>query len=73
MGKGTIEFQTESLPLVPDLYILDAAIEKYQSLASLDYRYACRTLQVAPGREYKGAFYLPQRWRRVESSENSVS
>jgi hypothetical protein len=24
-------------------------------------------VQISPGREFKGAFYLPQRWRRVEN------
>ncbi|MFN7646879.1 MAG: ABC transporter ATP-binding protein [Acidobacteriota bacterium] len=66
-GPGEIEFETDALPLAPDLYIVDAAIEQYRALASLDYRYACRTVQISPGREFKGAFYLPQRWRRVEN------
>lgn len=63
-GRGTIEFQCPTLPIVPGLYRVDLTVEA--SGHEVDVRQRCATLRVEPGKIANGDFYIENTWRSVE-------
>jgi ABC-type polysaccharide/polyol phosphate transport system ATPase subunit len=62
-GAGVVEFSCPELGLLPGIYYIDATIK------GNDWQYRCVTLNVAPGKIVRGAFYQPHQWRVVREQD----
>jgi ABC-type polysaccharide/polyol phosphate transport system ATPase subunit len=71
-GRGSIEFQTDQLGLLPGLYFTSIHVQQRQARDVIHYQYKSTTLRVDFDRILRGSFYLPQQWRvcRVDVDES---
>jgi ABC-type polysaccharide/polyol phosphate transport system ATPase subunit len=65
-GEGIVEFHCPVLPVVPGLYRVDLSIESNGQ--EIDLRQRCATLNVAPGKQSSGDFYIENSWKLIEGS-----
>lgn len=63
-GEGVVEFECPVLPVVPGLYRVDLSIESNGQ--EIDLRQRCATLNVAPGKQASGDFYIENSWKLFE-------
>jgi hypothetical protein len=64
-GRGIIEFQCPTLPVVPGLYRIDLAIESKG--LEIDVQQRCATLRVEPGKIAYGDFLIENTWKITET------
>lgn len=65
-GKGFIDHIIPSLPLLPGVYFLTAAVVDFPCLQTYDHRHRCFRFSVIESdkiRERNGLFYIPSQWR----------
>jgi lipopolysaccharide transport system ATP-binding protein len=60
VGHGLFEFTTDSLPLQPGFYYIDAGICMDGASHALDWHHNCFTIQMEAARPLEGVCYLPQ-------------
>jgi ABC-type polysaccharide/polyol phosphate transport system ATPase subunit len=67
-GDGAVEFTVDELGLLPGVCHLSARIAHRDDPPgrSIAWRPEGLTLRIDPGRQVRGTFYLPHRWRRAE-------
>lgn len=70
-GKGTLEFRTDELGLLPGVYFTSVQVQKRDARDVIHYQYKSTTLRVDFDRVVRGNFFLPHEWRitRVEMDE----
>lgn len=63
-GEGSVDYNIESLPLLPGRYEFTAAIYDYYSVHPYDHQHRVYTFEVQPGSitEKEGLVYIPCRW-----------
>jgi lipopolysaccharide transport system ATP-binding protein len=65
-GQGTIDYQIDSLPLLPGTYLISASIYDYQGQHAYDHHHQAYTFRVRAGagtREKFGSLLIPATWR----------
>ena len=70
-GKGSIEFRTDELGLLPGVYFTSVQVQQRDARDVMHYQYKSTTLRVDFDRVVRGNFFLPHEWRvsRVEWEE----
>jgi ABC-type polysaccharide/polyol phosphate transport system, ATPase component len=70
-GKGSIEFRTDELGLLPGVYFTSVHVQQRGAQDVIHYQYKSTTLRVDFDRVVRGNFYLPHEWQmsHVESDE----
>lgn len=66
-GHGSIEFRCEELGLQPNVFRIDALIERPGANQLLDHQEGCTSIYVKPGKKVRGTFYSPHRWHEIVS------
>jgi len=64
-GSGYMDYHIPRLPLLPDRYLITAAIHDYEGLHAYDFRRYCAEFVVMPAPEIKeryGLFHIPASW-----------
>ena len=61
-GKGAIEFLCNPLTLCPDVYQIDATVDRFGAEDPLDWLIGCQTLPVQAPYTVKGCFQQPFTW-----------
>ena len=66
-GGGLVEFSTEGLGLLPDVYYVDVVIKERGAPAGsgVDWHARCATIRVDPCRVVRGDFYHHHAWRHA--------
>lgn len=62
-GRGTIEFRTDELGLLPGIYFTSVFVKERNAADLIHCQYKSTVLRVDAGKEVHGSFYLPQQWR----------
>jgi len=70
-GKGSIHFWCDELGLQPSVYKIDAQIEEASTRQVLENQPRCSSIHVKGGKQVKGTFYSPHRWREVSDEETN--
>jgi len=67
-GKGSIEFHTPELGLLPGVYFTSVHVQERGARNVIHYQYKSTTLRVDSDRIIRGNFFLPHEWtiKRVE-------
>ena len=70
-GKGSIEFRTDELGLLPGVYFTSVHVQQRGAQDVIHYQYKSTTLRVDFDRVVRGNFFLPHDWQvsQVESDE----
>jgi lipopolysaccharide transport system ATP-binding protein len=68
-GKGAVYFWCDELGLQPSVYKIDAQIEEASTRHVLESQPRCTSIHVKSGKQVKGTFYSPHRWRAVSKDE----
>ncbi len=68
-GKGSVQFSCEELGLQPSVYKIDAHIEEASTRRVIESQPRCTSIHVKSGKQVRGIFYSPHRWREVSRDE----
>ena len=70
-GRGAIEFRTEELGLLPDVYFTSVHVQQRDAQDVIHYQYKSTVLRVESDRVLRGNFYLPHEWdlRQIEHGD----
>jgi hypothetical protein len=66
-GPGAVEFDVDSVTLLPGMYYFSANITNNRPPRNaIDVQMRALTLRVDEGRSVRGSFYMPHRWRQLK-------
>jgi lipopolysaccharide transport system ATP-binding protein len=77
-GKGSIEFRTNELGLLPGIYFTSVQVQQRDARDVMHYQYKSTTLRVDFDRVIRGNFFLPHEWsikhlRKGDESQEEVA
>jgi ABC-type polysaccharide/polyol phosphate transport system ATPase subunit len=70
-GGGVLDIACDELGLMPGSYRVEAAISVRGALEPCDHKPRQQLLQVLPGKDVRGTFYVPHRWRLLPSYQEA--
>ena len=72
-GPGAVEFDVDTVTLLPGLYYLSVNItDNRPPRDAIDVRMRALTLRVDEGPSVRGSFYIPHRWQQLTGTEGAI-
>ncbi len=68
-GRGVLEIECDEFGLSPGVFKIDATLIRRGAIAAYDWKPRQYLLKVAPGKQVRGMFYSPHRWRLLPPDE----